>query len=283
MFNYSLIISFILVSFGGHVWSNPNSFPNKEEIRDIVESFGTNVGVKKIVTKAGPYFFILAMRPNTDGVTTPVQSRGTLRRKAKRALLNYIIKDEKGRFQLVMSGFSDGAFFTRNENDYLLTYVKQDSVTLEPIETRTKRNNSVCNEPHKFEDHPSSKIQKSNFGMVTDIRYREHKLWNGFGLPKVLNSELHQPDAVSASRFGIDLVRQWEPVEHIHNQKRSSKWVIDPCQKLIANLEDVLRSSPADLKTLMRLKALYRRYKDMDNVIRISKLIMNSKISKAMK
>ena len=265
------------------MWGNPNFVPNKEEIRNIVESFGTNLGVKKIVTKAGPYFFILSMRPNTNGVTTPVQSRGTLRRKAKGALLNYIIKDQKESFQLVMSGFSDGAFFKRNENDYLLTYVKEDSVTLEPIETRTKRNNSVCNEPHKFEDHPSSKIQKSNFGRVTDIRYREHKLQNGLRPAQVLNSELNQSDAVSASRFGIDLVRQWEPAEHIHNEKRSSELEIDPCRKLIAHLEDVLRASPADLKTLMRLKALYRRYKDMDNVIRISKLIMNSKIPEAMK
>ncbi len=265
------------------MWSNPNSFPNKEEVRDIVESFGTNVGVKKIVTKAGPYFFILAMRPNTDEVTTPVQSRGTLRRKAKRMLLNYIIKDEKGRFQLVMSGFSDGAFFTINENDYLLTYVKQDSVTLEPLETRTKRNNSVCNEPHRFDGNPSPKIQKSNFGRFPDIRYREHKLQNGFDPSKVSNRELYQSEAVSASRFGIDLVRQWEPVEHINNEKRSSELEIDPCQTLISHLEDVLRASPADLKTLRRLKALYQRYKDMDNVIRISKLIMNSKISEAMK
>ena len=265
------------------MWSNPNFLPNKEEIRNIVESFGTNVGVQKIVTKAGPYFFILSMRPNTDGVTTPVQSRGTLRRKAKRALLNYIIKDQKGRFQLVMSGFSDGAFFTRNENDYLLTYVKQDSVTLEPIETRTKRNNLVCNEPHRFKDHPSSKIRKSNFDRVPSTRNRKHKLGNGFGLSKVSSSELNQSELVSASRFGIDLVQQWKPAEQNDNQKQSSEFESDPCQNLIAHLEEVMRASPADLKTLMRLKALYQRYKDMDNVIRISELIMNSKISEAMK
>ena len=96
LLNYYLIISCILLIFGGHVWANPNFLPNKEEIRNIVESFGTNIGVKKIATEAGPYFFILAERANTDGVTAPVQSRGTLRRKAKRTLLNYIIKDEKG-------------------------------------------------------------------------------------------------------------------------------------------------------------------------------------------
>jgi len=265
------------------VWGNSSFVPNKEEIRNIVESFGTTLGVKKIITKAGPYFFILAMRPNTDGVTPPVQSRETLRRKTEGVLLNHIIRDQKGSFQLVMSGISDGAFFTRNENDYLLTYVKQDSVTLEPIETRTKRNNLVCNEPHRFKDHPSSKIRKSNFDRVPSTRNRKHKLGNGFGLSKVSSSELNQSELVSASRFGIDLVRQWELAEHIYNDKRSSELEINPCQKLIAHLEDVLRVSPADRKTLIRLKALYQRYRDMDNVIRISKLIMNSKISEAMK
>ena len=58
---------------------------------------------------------------------------------------------------------------------------------------------------------------------------------------------------------------------------------LDFCQNLISHLEDVLRASPADLKTLRRLKALYQKYKDIDNVIRISKLIMNSKIPEAMK
>ena len=265
------------------MWSNPNFVPNKEEIRNIVESFGTNIGVQKIATKAGTYFFILAIRPNTDGVTAPVQSRGTLRRKAKRALLNYITKDQTGRFQLVMSGFSDGAFFTRNENDYLLTYVKQDSVSLEPIETRTKRNNSVCNEPHRFKEYPSSKARKPNFDRVPSSSNRRHKLRNALGRPRVLKSEFDQSALVTASRFGIDLDRQWEPADQNYNQKQRFGFESDPCQNLIAHLEEVMRASPADLKTLMRLKALYQRYKDMDNVIRISKLIMNSKISEAMK